>query len=75
MGMSNPRPKKVTIMMSSLPVPVVGVFAGMLVLGERPGINEFIALGLVVLALVAVLLPPSSKKIAAPPATASEPSP
>ena len=61
--------------MSSLPVPVVGVFAGMLVLGERPGINEFIALGLVVLALVAVLLPPSSKKVAAPPATASEPSP
>ena len=61
--------------MSSLPVPVVGVFAGMLVLGERPGINEFIALGLVVLALVAVLLPSSSKKLAVPPATASEPSP
>ena len=61
--------------MSSLPVPVVGVFAGMVVLGERPGINEFLALGLVVLALVAVLLPPSSKKVAAPPATASEPSP
>ncbi len=61
--------------MSSLPVPVVGVFAGMLVLGERPGLNEFLALVLVLLSLVAVLLPPSAKKMEPPPATASEPSP
>ena len=44
--------------MSSLPVPVVGVFAGMVVLGERPGPSEWIALALVVAALVAVLWAP-----------------
>jgi drug/metabolite transporter (DMT)-like permease len=60
--------------MSSLPVPVVGVFAGMLVLGERPGVSEFVALALVLCSLVAVLMPASAKK-AAPPATASEPLP
>jgi len=43
--------------MASLPVPVVGVFAGMLLLGERPGITEWIALALVIVALTAVLLP------------------
>ncbi|MEO6748337.1 MAG: EamA family transporter, partial [Casimicrobiaceae bacterium] len=43
--------------MASLPVPVVGVFAGMLLLGERPGITEWIALALVIVALAAVLLP------------------
>jgi drug/metabolite transporter (DMT)-like permease len=43
--------------MSSLPVPVVGVFAGMLVLGERPGTSEWTALALVVAAMVAVLWP------------------
>ena len=43
--------------MASLPVPVVGVFSGMLVLGERPGPAEWLALVLVVAALVAVLLP------------------
>ena len=41
--------------LSSLPVPVVGVFAGMIVLGERPGPAEWIALALVIAALVAVL--------------------
>jgi drug/metabolite transporter (DMT)-like permease len=61
--------------MSSLPVPVVGVFAGMMVLGERPGMSEFVALALVLASLVAVLLPASAKKTAPPPATASEPSP
>jgi hypothetical protein len=45
---------------SSLPVPIVGVFAGMLVLGERPGITEFVALGLVVSAIAAVLWPPKT---------------
>jgi drug/metabolite transporter (DMT)-like permease len=44
--------------MSSLPVPIVGVFSGMLLLGERPGPNEWIALALVVAALLAVLWAP-----------------
>ena len=44
--------------MASLPVPVVGVFSGMVVLGERPGAAEWAALGLVVAAMVAVLWPP-----------------
>ncbi len=54
--------------LSSLPVPVVGVFAGMIVLGERPGPAEWIALGLVVSALVAVLWPGKGAK--SPPAAA-----
>jgi drug/metabolite transporter (DMT)-like permease len=48
--------------LSSLPVPVVGVFAGMLVLGERPGAAEWIALVLVLAALFAVLLPPLGRR-------------
>jgi drug/metabolite transporter (DMT)-like permease len=48
--------------LSSLPVPVVGVFAGMAVLGERPGAAEWVALGLVVAALVAVLWPGRSAR-------------
>ena len=52
--------------MSSLPVPVVGVFAGIIVLGERPGPAEWLALALVVAALVAVLWPDR-----APPATSA----
>ncbi len=59
--------------LSSLPVPVVGVLAGMLFLGERPGIAEFVALALVLASLFAVLFSPKQK--VAPPATASEPSP
>jgi drug/metabolite transporter (DMT)-like permease len=43
--------------LSSLPVPVVGVFAGMLVLGERPGTAEWVALALVIASLAAVLWP------------------
>jgi drug/metabolite transporter (DMT)-like permease len=46
--------------MSSLPVPIVGVFAGMLVLGERPGLSEWTALALVVAAMVAVFWPQKS---------------
>lgn len=46
--------------MSSLPVPIVGVFAGMLLLGERPGPPEWLALALVVAAMVAVLGPPKA---------------
>ena len=45
---------------SALTVPIVGVFAGMLVLGERPGIIEFAALALVVAAIAAVLWPPKT---------------
>jgi drug/metabolite transporter (DMT)-like permease len=59
--------------LSSLPVPVVGVFAGMLFLGERPGPSEFIALALVIASLFAVLFQPAEKQPV--PATASEPSP
>ena len=44
--------------MASLPVPIVGVFSGMLVLGERPGPSEWIALTLVVAAMVAALWSP-----------------
>jgi drug/metabolite transporter (DMT)-like permease len=47
--------------LASLPVPVVGVFAGMLVLGERPGAAEWLALALVLAALVAVLWPAQRK--------------
>ena len=44
--------------MSSLPVPIVGVFSGMLLLGERPGANEWIALALVLAGMFAVLRAP-----------------
>lgn len=47
--------------LSSLPVPVVGVFSGMIVLGERPGIAEFVALGLVLASLAAVLFKPAGE--------------
>lgn len=55
--------------MSSLPVPVVGVIAGMIVLGEQPGPAEWIALMLVVCALVAVLWPGRSSNATATSAT------
>lgn len=41
--------------LSSLPVPVVGVFSSMLFLGERPGASEFVALALVLASLASVL--------------------
>jgi drug/metabolite transporter (DMT)-like permease len=44
--------------MSSLPVPIVGVLSGMLLLGERPGPSEWIALVLVIAAMIAVLRAP-----------------
>jgi drug/metabolite transporter (DMT)-like permease len=44
--------------MSSLPVPVMGVFSGMVFLGERPGLTDWAALGLVMAAMVAVLWTP-----------------
>lgn len=59
--------------LSALPVPVVGVFAGMIVLGERPGAAEWIALALVVSALVAVLWPGRSVQVSEPPPTGQAP--
>jgi drug/metabolite transporter (DMT)-like permease len=53
--------------LSSLPVPVVGVFSGIVLLGERPGPQEWIALTLVVLALFTVLFQPTQKRISAAP--------
>jgi drug/metabolite transporter (DMT)-like permease len=49
--------------LSSLPVPVVGVFAGMLVLGEKPGPQEWVALALVVGALFVVMFEPRRKQL------------
>jgi drug/metabolite transporter (DMT)-like permease len=53
--------------LSSLPVPVVGVFAGIFVLGEKPGPQEWIALALVVVALFIVLSEPRKTPPAAEP--------
>jgi drug/metabolite transporter (DMT)-like permease len=43
--------------LSTLMIPVVGVFSGMVVLGEQPGWPEFVAMALVLGALASVLLP------------------
>lgn len=48
---------------ATLMTPVLGVFSGMIVLGERPHWQDFAALGLVVVALATVLLPPRARKI------------
>lgn len=58
--------------LASLPVPVVGVFAGMVVLGERPGPLEWLALAFVLGSLVSVLWP---QKTAAAPAAKADPTP
>lgn len=47
--------------MASLPVPIVGVFAGMLVLAERPGVGEWTALAFVLAAMFAVLRAPAPR--------------
>ena len=52
--------------LASLPVPVVGVFAGMVVLGERPGTAEWLALAFVLASLGAVLWPSRSAAKVAP---------
>ncbi len=44
--------------MISLPVPVVGVFGGMLLFGEQPGAGEWVALVFVLIGVVAVLWQP-----------------
>jgi len=48
--------------LSSLPVPVVGVFSSMLFLGERPGASEFVALALVLASLAAVMFPERARR-------------
>ncbi|HEX6136280.1 MAG TPA: DMT family transporter [Casimicrobiaceae bacterium] len=53
--------------LSSLPVPVVGVISGMVLLGERPGAQEWIALALVVAALFIVLFQPAARRVTAAP--------
>ena len=53
--------------LSSLPVPVVGVFSGIVLLGERPGPQEWIALALVVGALFTVLFQPYDRRVSAAP--------
>jgi drug/metabolite transporter (DMT)-like permease len=54
---------------SSLTVPVVGVFSGMLMLGEKPGAAEWGALLLILCALAVILLPSRANRQApaAPP--------
>lgn len=53
--------------LSSLPVPVVGVFSGIVLLGERPGPQEWIALALVIGALFTVLFQPDDRRVSAAP--------
>jgi drug/metabolite transporter (DMT)-like permease len=49
--------------LSVMMIPVVGVFSGMLVLGETPRWQDYVALVLVVGALATVLLPPRGTKV------------
>jgi len=53
--------------LSSLPVPVVGVISGMVLLGEHPGVQEWIALALVVGALFTVLFQRNESRATAAP--------
>ena len=48
--------------LSVLMIPVVGVFSGMLVLGEVPHWQDYAALALVLAALATVMLPPGSTR-------------
>jgi drug/metabolite transporter (DMT)-like permease len=52
--------------LSSLPVPVVGVFSGMLFLHEHPGPSEFLALVLVLVSVACVMWPSRRRPTAAP---------
>jgi drug/metabolite transporter (DMT)-like permease len=52
--------------LSVMMIPVVGVFSGMLVLGESPSWQDYAALLLVVGALATVLLPPKETKTSRP---------
>jgi len=49
--------------LSTLMIPVVGVFSGMLVLSEQPRWQDFAALVLVLLALATVMLPPGAVRV------------
>ncbi|MGE5104988.1 MAG: DMT family transporter, partial [Betaproteobacteria bacterium] len=53
--------------LSSLPVPVAGVISGIVLLGERPGTQEWVALALVVAALFTVLFQPAGRRAVAAP--------
>jgi drug/metabolite transporter (DMT)-like permease len=46
--------------LSTLLIPVVGVFSGLWVLGEVPGPNDLMALALVAAALATVLIAPAA---------------
>ena len=48
--------------LSTMLIPVVGVFSGMLVLGEQPDWHEYAAMVLIILALATVLVPPRSRQ-------------
>jgi drug/metabolite transporter (DMT)-like permease len=52
--------------LSSLPVPVVGVFSGMLFLHERPGPSEFVALALVLVSVAMVMWPSRAPRASTP---------
>ena len=53
--------------LSSLLVPVIGVFSGMIFLGERPGASEFVALALVLASVASVMWPARGARRAATP--------
>jgi drug/metabolite transporter (DMT)-like permease len=52
---------------SSLTVPMVGVFSGMLILGEQPGAADWAALLLILAALAVVMIPSRPEKSALEP--------
>lgn len=52
--------------LGTLAIPVLGVFSGMVILGERPGWTEFGALALVLSALATVLIPPRIRSTQVP---------
>lgn len=47
--------------LSVMMIPVLGVFSGMLILGERPAWQDYVALALILVALSTVLLPSRSE--------------
>jgi drug/metabolite transporter (DMT)-like permease len=50
--------------LSTLMIPVVGVFSGIWLLGESPRWQEYVALGLVIASLATVLIPPRRRSAA-----------
>jgi len=47
--------------LSTLMIPIVGVFSGIWLLGESPRWQEYVALALVIAALATVLIPPRAR--------------